>query len=91
MNLKVFFEMSGKAGFATHQAKFNSLSLALSRDRGFVVSDKMPSTTRVGENDRFGEGDIIGLLAWVTHSQAALCLSDRSLHRFDQTIHFLSR
>jgi hypothetical protein len=32
----------------------------------------------------------MSLLASVCHPQAALCLSDRSLHRFDQAIYFLS-
>ncbi len=31
------------------------------------------------------------LLVRVYHPQAALCLHDRSLHRLDQAIHFLSR
>jgi hypothetical protein len=32
-----------------------------------------------------------GLLVRVNHPQVALCLGDRSLHRFDQVIHFLGR
>ena len=53
--------------------------------------DELDITTRVAENSRFGDGDTMRLLARVYHPQAALCLSDRSLHRFDQVIHFFSR
>ncbi len=52
---------------------------------------EMDITTSVGENSRFGEGDIMSLFARVYHPQGALCLSDRSLHGFDQAIHLLSR
>ena len=37
------------------------------------------------------KGDTMSLLVRVSHPQGALGLSDRSLHRFDQAIHFLSR
>jgi hypothetical protein len=60
------------------------------RDSGFVAGDELDITTRVSENARFGEGNTLRLLVRVYQAQATLCLSDRSLHRFNQAIYILS-